>query len=171
MDYFKKFPKAFYSIDNFQTMTYVTNIVARFKFFDEVLQNRSAFYPYVIPDGERADTIADKYYGDSKYAWVINSFNQYIDPLWQWPLSDIEFQAYITREYGSVAEAESDIEFYYKTINDREYVVNSTDSYDRTETAYQFEQRINEDRRNIKLLDPRYLSKLEKELKALFADA
>jgi hypothetical protein len=170
MNYFKYFPKTFYSRDNFVTTDFATNILVRFKVINDALENRSAYYPFVIPEGERADTIADKYYGDAKYAWVINVFNNYVDPLWEWPLSDEEFYAYVTREYGSVAEAKSDIEFYYKTLNGRDYIVDSSQAYDKTQTAYEFESERNEKRRNIKILDSRYISQLEQEMKALFND-
>lgn len=170
MNYFKNFPKAFYSTDSYQSTDFATNIVARFKIIDDVLQNRGAFYPFVIPDGERPDTIADKYYGNSKYAWVVTSFNQYVDPLWEWPLNDEEFDSYITREYGSVAAAKAEIKFYYKTLNKRDYIVDSAQAYDKTQSAYDFEFDINEGRRNIKLLDGRFIGQLEREIKAVFSD-
>jgi len=168
MNYFKYFPKTFYSRDNFVTTDYATNLLVRFKFIDDVLQNRSAYYPFTIPEGERADTVADKYYGDAKYAWVVNIFNRYVDPLWEWPLSNEEFDAYIAREYGSVAEAKADIEFYYKTLNGRDYIVDASQDYDKTKTAYEFESEINERRRNIKILDSRFISQLEQEMKVVF---
>lgn len=168
MNYFKYFPKDFYTTDNFSNVDFVTNIAARFKFLDEVLKQKGAFYPFVVRDGERPDTVADKYYGDSKYAWAIISYNSYIDPLFEWPLSEREFNRYIKRHYGSIEAAKAEIKFYYKTINGRDYIVDSGQAYDKTKTAYDFEFELNEDRRNIKLLDVRMISQLEKEVKEIF---
>lgn len=170
MDYFRRFPITFYSIDNKATMTEATNILVRFGFFSEVIKNRSNYYPVVIQDGDRPDTIADKYYGDSKYAWLVNTFNNYIDPLWEWPLSDREFNKYIEREYGSVSQALATIKYYKKIINGREYIVDQNQAYDTTIDAYTFEEEINENRRNIKLLDKRLLVQVKQELKEVFAN-
>jgi len=170
MDYFKRLPKTFYSIDNKATMIEATNILVRFGFFKEVIADRNNYYPVVIQDGDRPDTIADKYYGDSKYAWLVNTFNNYIDPLWEWPLSDREFNKYITREYGSVTQAESTIKYYIKILNGREYIVDQNQAYDKTIDAYTFEEQLNEDRRNIKLLDRRLLVQVKQKLKEIFTN-
>jgi hypothetical protein len=168
MEYFKYFPKTFYSKDGFATTDFATNLVARFKYLDEVLQSADAFYPVVVNDGERPDTIAEKYYGDAKYTWVILSFNSYIDPLFDWPLNDEEFNAYITREYGSVANAKSEIKYYYKTLNDKKYIVDAAQSYDSSITGYDYEVELNEEKRNIKVLDRALIPKLEAQMQDLF---
>lgn len=169
MDYFKRFPKTFYSRDNYtDDFEFVTNIMVRIKLFDTVLDDASAFYKYTIADGERPDTVAHKYYGDSKYAWVINLTNNYIDPLFEWPLQEEEFEAYIKSEYGSVAAAKSDIRYYFKTINNRKFIVDSTQSYDSFQDSYDFEVEENEKRREIKILDRIYIPQLEIELKSIF---
>lgn len=169
MDYFKHFPKVFHSRDNFvQDFEYVTNLCVRYKIFDDVLSNVSAFYDYTVTDGERPDTIAHKYYGDSTYAWLIIAANQYVNPLWEWPLTDAQFNSYIASEYGSVATAKADIEFYYKKLNGRKYIVDANQSYDETQTAFEFEQEINENRRQIKIIDRAYLDQIDRELKKIF---
>ena len=170
MEYFKYFPQTFYSKDKFVTTDFATNIVARFKYLGDILETADAFYPVVVRDGERPDTIADKYYGDSKYAWVILSFNQYIDPLFEWPLSQEEFDAYMKREYGSVAAAKSNIKYYYKLLNGKNYIVDSAQAYDSTVTSYDYESDLNEQRRNINILDRTLIPKLEAQMQDLFTD-
>ena len=38
-----------------------------------------------------------------------------------------------------------------------------------SETAYDFEERLNEDKKNLKILDRRYLNQLVKEVKSVLA--
>jgi hypothetical protein len=168
MEYFKYFPKTFYSKDGFATTDFATNIVTRFKYLDDVLKTADAFYPIVVNDGERPDTIAEKYYGDAKYTWVLLSFNNYIDPLFEWPMSNEEFEQHVAREFGSVANAKNEIRYYYKTLNGKQYVVDEAQAYDSTITAYEHEVELNEARRNIKVLDRALISKLEAQMQDLF---
>jgi len=170
MSYFKYFPKSIYSTNNYKSVDVATNLVVRFSFLGEVLNTADAFYPVVIRDGERPDTIAHKYYGDAKYAWLVSAFNQYIDPLFEWPLTQEEFDAYIKREYGTVAAAKEEIKYYYKTLNKKDYIVDAAQAYDKTITAYDFENDLNEDRRNIKLIDRNLLPKVEEQLEKIFID-
>lgn len=167
MNYFEKFPKTLYSTDNYSTTDFVTNIVIRFRFLSEVLNNTDSFYPVVIRDGERPDTIAAKYYGDAKYAWLVSAFNQYIDPLFEWPLNQEEFDSYIKREYGSVATAKAQVKYYFKTLNNKKYIVDSSQAYTSTQTEYDFEEELNEKRRNIKLIERSLIPQIEAELKDL----
>jgi len=167
MSYFSKFPKALYSTNNFETTDLVTNVVVRFNYLSKILNNADSFYPYVIREGERLDTIADMYYGDPKYAWVIASFNQYIDPLWEMPLRTEEFESYIKREYGSVAAAKANVKYYLKTLNKKDYVVDASQAYDKTQSSYDFELDLNEKRRNIKLLANNLIPQIEAEFEDL----
>ena len=169
MNYFKRFPKTFYSKDNYtEDFEFVTNLMVRIRLFDSVLDNRTAFYTYTINDGERPDTVAHKYYGDSKYAWVILAANNYIDPLFEWPLNAEELNSYIKSEYGSIEKAKSEVRFYFKKINNRNFMVDGLNGFDSTQDSYQFEVEENEKRREIKILDRDYIPQLEAELKDIF---
>lgn len=169
MNYFRQFPKTFYSRDNYvNDFNFVTNLMVRIKLFDTVLKDATSFYTYTVQDGERPDTVAHKYYGDSKYAWVISLTNNYIDPLFEWPLNDEELNSYIISEYGSIEAAKAEIRYYFKKINGRNYIVDSSQSFDSTIDSYTFEQDENEKRREIKVLDRSFIPQLEAELKDIF---
>ena len=56
---------------------------------------------YEIQSGDRPDTVADKFYGDSNYAWLILLYNEIDDPIFGWPLFNIDFDNYIKGKYGS----------------------------------------------------------------------
>ena len=53
----------------------VINIMERAKIKNIVHDDIVAYYPYSIPEGERPDNTAFKYYGDVKYTWLIFLIN------------------------------------------------------------------------------------------------
>lgn len=56
------------------------------------------FDNYFISDGERADTLAHRFYNDFQKDWVVYVVNN-ITPS-DWPMSEDEFQAFLLRKYG-----------------------------------------------------------------------
>ncbi len=70
-----------------------------------ILGNPTAIYDYVIKDGERPDTIANAYYGDSNFVWLIFLANDVVDPYYDWPLTQQQFKDFIIEKYGSIEAA------------------------------------------------------------------
>ena len=78
--YFNYFPKTFYTSNNdVNGVEAITNIIARFAFDSQLKENTSAFYPYQVQDSDTPEIIADKYYGNVEYHWVVLLFNNIID--------------------------------------------------------------------------------------------
>lgn len=121
--FFSYFPSLLYG------NTAVTNIIAKIKFDQSVASNYATFYPYTIEEGERADMIAENYYGESTYDWVIYLSNGIVDPLHEWPKSTDVFDQYIKTKYGSIANAQSQIAFYRVNYEQDDSVL-STAAYD-----------------------------------------
>lgn len=90
----------------------VNNIISSVRFKDIVLKTQAAFYPYTIKEGERADTIAANYYDDARYTWLVYLSNKIMDPYYEWPLSQYDFQKYLIKKYGTIAEAADKVAFY-----------------------------------------------------------
>ena len=126
----------------------------------------------------RPDVIAHLYYDDARLAWLVLLPNVAVDPYYEWPLSQREFDRWMTNKYGSVQEAQAELIYYehntkditiskdtFTYSNDAKYVlpVNYTPVY-----AYTHFERINENRRHIKLIDSQYLTIVLADLKRLF---
>ena len=79
------------------------NLLIRVRFLESVTRNEYIFLPYEVRDGERPDTIAHGYYGDSRYAWVVCLSNDIIDPYYDWYLNTYEFDSYIEKKYGNTS--------------------------------------------------------------------
>lgn len=181
-NYFSYFPTTANDLTQTNNYVQVTNILRRFKFRSSIAETLGVFYEYTIQNGDRPDTIAEKYYGDSKYAWVVLHFNTIIDPFFGWPLFDQNFNNYIEGKYGSIATAQATTHEYRKilsnktvlydgTVIPKRYIAVDQTTYNATGSAsrelvtkYDYEIELNEEKRKIKLLDSRYLPQVRTEV-------
>ena len=128
--YFNYFPKTFYTSNNdVNGVEAITNIITRFAFDSQLKENTSAFYPYQVQDSDTPEIIADKYYGNVEYHWVVLLFNNIIDPQFDWPLKSDTLIDYIDKKYtanGSAntpaqsgltwALSENNVQGYFKVV-------------------------------------------------------
>lgn len=118
--YFEKFPLISYSNN------IVTNILAKVVFTEVAKKTTTTFYPYIIENGERPDLIAENYYGDSKYSWVVYLSNYLIDPYYEWPLNENEFKEYIVSKYGTVDKATKTVVCYNVNWEGDQSIINTS---------------------------------------------
>jgi hypothetical protein len=111
-NYFSYFPTTKHDIKNNGTTVDLTNVLRRFKIDSELKNNGDVFYDYQIQDGDRPDTVAEKYYGKADFAWLVLHFNDIEDAIFDWPLFGDNFENYIIGKYGSIATAQSTIHEY-----------------------------------------------------------
>lgn len=173
----------------------IPNILTRVKFIESLKLNSTIFYPYVIEEGETADSIATWYYGSPVYDWIIYLTNNIIDPYSQWPKSYIQFNDFIIKKYGSIDAAKSEILFYrknpdigYISSDGTDFSTTSKPGYDiilnnidiriTPESyldisdqidyfpvyAYDYETELNENKRNISLIDKTIRDQIVSEL-------
>lgn len=183
--FFKHFPTVSYDVKKDNKPVSLTNIMLRFK-LNDVLKNRSAvYYDYTVKESDTPQSIADKYYGDATLDWIIYLANDIVDPFYDWPLDDYTFRNFIINKYGSVAAAQDQVHHYEKIIRtasayrsdtpvkEKTIHVDSTTyasldaSVRREVTNYEYEVDLNESKREIKLLDQRYLSTILTEVRAV----
>ena len=113
------------------------------------------FYSYVIENGETPAGISERLYGDSKYDWVILLVNDITNIWTEWPMGNNELNNYIEEKYGSRALVDG----YY--IDNLGNVISDPDvdtSNLRKITLHEYENIVNNSKRNIRLLDPINLS-------------
>jgi hypothetical protein len=83
----------------------VTDIFKRVRVSLFALQDATIWYNYTVQDKESPEIIAYKYYGGTKYHWIVLLMNKVKDPQWDWPLDEKTFNKYILNKYGSVSHA------------------------------------------------------------------
>jgi hypothetical protein len=158
MTYFNQLPKT--KFDN-QT---IVNLAIGVKLHKLIQEDAFSLLNYVIKDGESPDTVAFNYYEDPSYAWLVLLSNNVIDPYYEWPLSILNFENFIKKKYGSIPAAQAiTIHCEHKTKNitvsaDSLTVSNgvSSSDYDAID-AYTYWDKVNENRRFIKLVNKSYL--------------
>ena len=164
--YFKPFPKLFYPTG--KTKTIVPDIFRRVH-LDKFFANRTNLTPYYISDGQPPEYVALDVYGSTKYHWLVLITNEIIDVQREWPKSQEDLILYVKDKYG--ANNSSDIHHYVLTA-DKSIVVDwdAAKVSDGTYTALtnlQYEEEINEEKRQIKVLNPIYLSSITKQFNKL----
>lgn len=108
-NYFAKFPTFTYS------NTVCLDITRRAVIANTIQQDLFAYFPYEMKSHQRPDTIADRYYNDSTYDWLVYLSNKVTDPYYAFPMDDQTFTSFINTKYKNIANAQQKI--LYWTVN------------------------------------------------------
>ena len=170
--YFDRFPKGNYILPGTQTYKLVSDLFRRVKIRDKIKNEASIYTEYFVSSGERPEHIAQKHFGNPELHWVVLITNNIADALYDWPMSFSAFEEYIKDKYDN-AEA---IHHYEKvqssgpqTSIDYSHLIecNSTDPGAQAVSNREYEQRIQDNKSRIKLLEPAYLPILIEEFERL----
>ena len=173
----------------------VKNLFKRAKLREDIYQDLTFFTKYDVLGDDRPDNVADLIYGDPTLDWVVLISNNIVNVQSEWPLSQGDFNRYITDKYESEEALYSGIHHYESrevkasdgTIiipsGARVSVGQSVSFYDeitdqqviRTDVAmpitnYMHEDRLNNEKRSIFLLKPIYLNILFDDIEEIMAN-
>lgn len=109
-NFFKHYPLIQYG--NKVSNTVSVNLMAKIAFQKTIQENYEVFHPYTIEEGDRADTIANFYYGDPGYDWIVYYSNIIVDPYYEWYMDNESFKRFITSKFGSITSAKRSIKFF-----------------------------------------------------------
>lgn len=153
----------------------------------DMVQEATNFYTYTIQNGERPEVVAYNEYGDERYYWIVLQVNSIVDYYNQWPLSQHEFDKYMTRKYvtdqkmneihhwetqevlGSSGEVllqkgiEVDENYIFTYQPDPDEFIYLT-SLPYGVTNYKYESDKNEEKSEIMLLDSKFIYRYENEV-------
>jgi hypothetical protein len=104
MQFFRTFP-AINVTNTDGSKTVATNLMVRTQLVSSLSKVPLLYYLYETQDGDSADIIASKYYDTSYRYWIFMYGNQFMDPLYDVSLSQLNFQAYMQDKYGQAAAA------------------------------------------------------------------
>ena len=160
----------------------VKNLFKKGKLREDIFQDVSVFTKYEIKGDDRPDNVAFDFYGDSKLDWLVLTCNNIINVQTEWPLKQTDFDRYLIDKYGDYDTLFNGAHHYEtKEIKDSAGIVmmksglrcDSTFSFSYTDTItdqlftlgniseivtnYQYEEKVEDEKRNIFLLKPRYL--------------
>jgi len=163
-----------YDIAGNQQYKLLPNILRRVKLRAGIRAGSFLFDNYDVVDGERPEDVAFKIYGDAELHWVILMTNNVTDRYYQWPLSQPQFQEHITDKYG--AGNEDAVHHYEKTQDsgptsstDFSHLVecNEGDEGFGIISNRDYEYRLQDEYRQIRLLDPQFIGTFVEEFENL----
>ena len=174
MSYFRKFPLMAYRVKDKGEYKLMPQIIKRVKLRAGIKNGMFLFDKYDVVVGEKPEDIAFKYYGDPQYHWVVMMVNNLTDRYYQWPMTQPDFEDFLTDKYGAGSE---DAVHHYElaqtsgvtTSSDESHMleVNSDTAGASSISNRQYEERVQDDLRQIRLLDEKYLTSFTEEFFAL----
>ena len=176
MSYFSRFPLMVYDVKGNEDYKLLPDILRRVKIRSGLRAGSFLFDKYDVRDGERPEDVAFKIYGDAELHWVILMTNNVTDIYYQWPLSQPQFQEHITDKYG--AGNEDAVHHYEKTQDsgptsstDFSHLVecNEGDEGFGIISNRDYEYRKQDEYRQIRLLDKRFLDSFLEEFDNLIS--
>ena len=175
--YFNQFEKGFYDLNGDGQQKLVTDLMTRVKVREKVVDEISLYDTYDVPSGERPEDTAFKHFGSSQLHWVILLTNNITDVYYDWPMSEQAFETFIRDKYSN-----PDAIHHYEVTkssgkttasgpDDYSYLieVNSDATGAQSVSNREFEQRLQDQKRLIKLLNPSFLGLFIEEFEKLIS--
>ena len=161
----------------------VKNLFKRGKLREDIFQNVSFFEKYQIKGDDRPDNVAFEVYQDSNLDWIVLLSNNIINVQTEWPMPQQLFDEFLLEKYGSYDNLYNGVHHYesieVKTTQGGTLISEGTrvsEGYSYTYydsfsgslistgdislpvTNYEYEERIENDKRNIFILKPQYIN-------------
>ena len=159
----------------------VKNLFKKGALREDIFQDLATFTKYIVSGDKRPDNVAFEFYDDSSLDWLVLASNNIVNVKTEWPMSQLEYNQYLLDKYGSYEKINE--VHHYETVEIRngdnvimvqkglkvasDYSITYFDSRDgglvtkypvKTVTNYEYEEQLQDERRNIFLLKPQYLS-------------
>ncbi len=180
MTFFSRFPMMVYDLKNNENYKLLPDILRRVKLRSAIRGSSMLFDTYDVRNGERPEDIAFKWFGNAELHWVILMTNNVTDRYYDWPMNDVQFQEYLTDKYGAGNE---DAVHHYEVTKDsgittpqgpndysHKVEVNSDTDNASSISNREYEERQQDKKRAIRLLDKRYLNDFIEEFNSLISE-
>jgi len=162
MSYFSQFPKLAYDMKGNNVRKLLPDILRRVKLRAKIKSGGMLFDRYDVKDGEKPEDIAFKWFGDASLHWVILMTNDVTDRYYDWPLNHAQFAEFLTDKYGDNVDAVHHYEIPRDSgrttgqgPSDYSHLVEVNSDTDNATSISnrQFEEREQDKKRQIQLLD------------------
>ena len=179
--YFDSFPKILYDSKGNGEVKVVTNLLKRVAVRTKIKTNALILDTYNVKNGETPESIADKLYDDPELHWVVLMINDITDRYHQWPMYEQQFNTYVSEKYDNpdgvhhyeISQSSGDTSVKVEVYNNSALFSGDTDFYSGASiiTNRQYEEREQDKKRQIKLLDPAFLDQFVEEYKVLMNES
>ena len=169
----------------------VKNLFMRGKLREDIFQDASVFTKYKIKGDDRPDNVAYEVFGDANLDWLVLTCNNIINVYNEWPMTQFNYENYLLEKYGTYeninathhyettevknttgvvivpAGLEVDSNYSITFYDDRLEGMTTVNSPVQEVTNYLYEERLQDDRRNIFLLKRRFLNVVKDDLEEM----
>ena len=160
----------------------VKNLFRKGKLREDIFQDLTVFQKYSIKGNDRPDNVAFEVYGDSKLDWVVLLSNNILNIQTEWPLPQTDFDRFVLDKYGDYNTLYNGVHHYETeevensqgvvivpkglqvdssySISFYDYLTGeqvTTGNLATPITNYEYEEKVENDKRNIFLLKSTYL--------------
>ena len=161
----------------------VKNLFKKGKLREDIFQNLAFFEKYKIVGDDRPDNVAFEVYDDASLDWIVLLSNNVLNIQSEWPLPQTDFDRFVLDKYGDYNTLYNGIH-HYETEEvknsqgvtivpaglqvDASYSVSYYDFFIEQQittgnisipvTNYEYEEKVENNKRNIFLLKPRFLN-------------
>jgi hypothetical protein len=197
-NYFRRLPDFEYvsRLPDAKIGDYITvkNLFKKAKLREDIFQDIAFFEKYKITGNDRPDNVAFEVYDDSSLDWLVLTCNNILNIQSEWPLPQQQFDNYLLDKYGDYDTLYSGIH-HYETVEEKnsqgvtivpaglkvesDYSVSYYDYFIDSQitktnlvtpiTNYEYEDKLEDAKRNIYLLKPRYLNIVFDDLDEMMA--
>ena len=179
MSFFNRFPMLVYDVKNNDNYKLLPDILRRVKLRTAIRGSSMLFDTYDVREGERPEDIAFKWFGDAQLHWVILMTNNVTDRYYDWPMNGVQFQEFLTDKYGAGSEdaihhyeiPKSSGRLTAQGPTDYSHLVEVNSDTDNASSISnrEYEERQQDKKRSIRLLDKRYLNDFIEEFNSLIS--
>ena len=172
----------------------VKNLFRKGKLREDIFQDLTVFQKYSIKGNDRPDNVAFEVYGDSKLDWVVLMSNNILNIQTEWPLPQTDFDRFVLDKYGDYNTLYNGVHHYETeevensqgvvivpkglqvdssySISFYDYLTGeqvTTGNLATPITNYEYEEKIDNDKRNIYILKSRYLNIVFDDMEEIMA--
>ena len=172
----------------------VKNLFKKGKLREDIFQNLAFFEKYKIVGDDRPDNVAFEIYDDSSLDWLVLLSNNVLNVQSEWPLPQTDFDRFVLDKYGDYDTLYNGIHHYETTEVkntqgvtiipaglqvDSSYSVSYYDFFTDLQvttgnlaipvTNYEYEEKVENDKRNIFILKSRYLNIVFDDMEEIMA--
>jgi hypothetical protein len=154
---FSNFPYEF-EINGQRKVLMVSDITKNVRFRKEILSNILLYDEYDMRDGETPEIVAERVYGNPQYHWIIMLVNERFDYISDYPITYDALLNYVKDKYG-----EDNVDSPHHYIDSNGFIVDESQVGSTPVSNLQYEERINESKRRIKIVSPNLIGSVLKQ--------
>lgn len=153
---------------------FAINIMQRVRIKDYILRNNFATVTWTIRDGEKPEDVANKYYGNPYYHWLVLLSAEIIDVYNDWPKESRSLEQVIDQKYKTPTRP--GLEVAKRTVHHYEDSYGAWVSYEQFQsipfserkeiTIYDYLVNENEKKKSITLINKKFAAEIKRQLES-----